>query len=138
MRIMAIDYGKKRVGIAMTDPMGVISQPLITINTGSQHTLVQRIVTLINENNVGLVLIGNPLSHKGQPTAMSSEIGNFIKLLKKKKDIKIIPWDERFTSQYASKMLKDLGIKKKQGTIDKIAAAIMLDEFLRSKSISTV
>jgi putative Holliday junction resolvase len=134
MRIMAVDYGKKRVGIALTDPLGIISQPLLTIRVRSQKALLRKIITIIDENSVGLVIIGNPLSHRGEATEMSSEIERFVKRLKEKKDIEIKLWDERFTSQYATNMLKTMNIKKKRGAVDQIAASIMLDEFLRSRS----
>jgi len=131
---MAVDYGKKRVGIALTDPLGIIAQPLITINVKSQKALLRKIITIINENNVGLLIIGNPVSHKGEPTEMSSEIERFVKRLKEKITIDIKLWDERFTSQYATNMLKNMSIKKRPGIVDRIAASIMLDEFLRSRS----
>jgi len=134
MRIMAVDYGKKRVGIALTDPSGIISQPFLTIQVKSQKSLLRKIITIINENSVGLMLIGNPLSHKGKATEMSSEIERFVKRLKEKTDIEIKLWDERFTSQYAANMLRAMNIKKKSGDVDQIAASIMLAEFLRSTS----
>jgi putative Holliday junction resolvase len=132
---MAVDYGKKRVGIALTDPSGIISQPFLTIQVKSQKSLLKKIITIINENSVGLVIIGNPLSHKGKATEMSSEIERFVKRLKEKTDIEIKLWDERFTSQYAANMLKTMNIKRKSGDVDQIAASIMLDEFLRSTSV---
>lgn len=137
MRIMAVDFGKKRVGIALTDPTGVIPQPFLTIQVKSQKALLRKIISIINENNVGLMIIGNPLSHKGEPTKMSSEIETFIKQLKAKKDIEIKLWDERFTTKYATAILKAMHIKKKQGALDRIAASLMLDEYLKSRSTCT-
>lgn len=134
MRIMAVDYGKKRVGIALTDPLGIIAQPLMTIQVKSQKMLLKKIITIINENDVGLMIIGNPLSHKGKVTEMSLEIERFVKRLKEKKGVEIKLWDERFTSQYAVNMLKTMNIKGKQGSVDRIAASIMLDEYLRTRS----
>lgn len=134
MRIMAIDYGKKRVGIALTDPLGIISQPLITIQIKSQKELLKKILGIINENDVGLIIIGNPLSHYGKATQMSHEIERFVKRLKKNNNIEIKLWDERFTSQYAANILKDMNIKQQKGAVDKIAASIMLDEYLKSRS----
>lgn len=134
MRIMAIDYGKRRVGIALTDPLGIISQPLITIQIKSQKELLKKILGIINENDVGLIIIGNPLSHNGKATQMSHEIERFVKRLKKNNNIEIKLWDERFTSQYAANILKDMNIKQQKGAVDKIAASIMLDEYLKSRS----
>lgn len=137
MRVMAIDYGKSRVGIALSDPLGVIAQPLTSIKVKSQKELFRRILKIIQENDVGLIIIGNPLSHKGEATEMSDEISRFIKRLKKRINTEIKLWDERFTSQYAMNILKAMKVKKQKGLVDQVAASIMLDEYLRSCSTCT-
>lgn len=137
MRIMAIDYGEKRVGIALSDPLGVIAQPLTTISVKSQKALFKQILEIIQQSDVGLIIIGNPLSHKGEATEMSKQISRFIKRLKKMTDIEIKLWDERFTSQYAMNIMKEIKVKKQKDLIDQVAASIMLDEYLRSCSTCT-
>jgi len=137
MRVMAIDYGKNRVGIALSDPLGVISQPLTTIKVKSQKALFRQILEIIQQSDVGLIIIGNPLSHKGEATKMSEQISRFIKQLKKKTDIEIKLWDERFTSQYAMNIMKEIKVKKQKDLVDQVAASIMLDEYLRSCSTCT-
>lgn len=137
MRVMAIDYGKSRVGIALSDPLGVISQPLTTIKVKSQKALFRQILEIIQQSDVGLIIIGNPLSHKGKATKMSEQISRFIKQLKKMTDIEIKLWDERFTSQYAMNIMKEIKVKKQKDLVDQVAASIMLDEYLRSCSTCT-
>ena len=137
MRVMAIDYGKSRVGIALSDPLGVISQPLTSIKVKYQKELFRQILKIIQESDVGLIIIGNPLSHKGEATEMSDEISRFIKRLKKRINTEIKLWDERFTSQYAMNILKAMKVKTKKGLVDQVAASIMLDEYLRSCSTCT-
>jgi len=137
MRVMAIDYGKSRVGIALSDPLGIISQPLTSIKVKSQKELFRPILKIIQESDVGLIIIGNPLSHKGEATEMSDEISRFIKRLKRRINTEIKLWDERFTSQYAMNILKAMKIKKQKGLVDQVAASIMLDEYLRSCSTCT-
>lgn len=137
MRVMAIDYGKSRVGIALSDPLGVIAQPLTSIKVKSQKELFRQILKIIQESDVGLIIIGNPLSHKGEATEMSDEISRFIKRLKRRINTEIKLWDERFTSQYAMNILKAMKIKKQKGLVDQVAASIMLDEYLRSCSTCT-
>jgi putative Holliday junction resolvase len=134
---MAIDYGENRVGIALSDPLGVISQPLTTIRVKSQKALFRQILEIIQESDVGLIIIGNPLSHKGEATKMSEQISRFIKQLKKMTDIEIKLWDERFTSQYAMNIMKEMKVKKQKDLVDQVAASIMLDEYLRSSSTCT-
>jgi putative Holliday junction resolvase len=119
---MAIDYGKKRVGIALSDPLGVISQPLTTIKVKSQKALFGQILEIIQQSDVGLVIIGNPLSHKGEATKMSEQISRFMKQLKKITDIEIKLWDERFTSQYAMNLMKEIKVKKQKDLVDQVAA----------------
>ena len=133
MRIMALDYGEKRVGIAITDPLGIISQPLLTIQVGSEKDLIQRLKFIIEENGVGLIIIGNPISHRGEPTKISKKIMKFASKLRNFLNIEVKLWDERFTSKYAARILQDIGIKKgKAAKLDQIAASIMLDEYLKS------
>ena len=135
---MAIDYGTKRVGIAMTDPLGIISQPLLTINIKSKKELIKRLKFIIEENEVGLILVGNPLLHSGDASKFSHEISKFANRLQNAVDVEVKLWDERFTSQYAIKILKDIGLNKRKAKIDQIAASIMLSEYLVSQSSKTI
>ena len=134
MRIMAIDYGKTKVGIAITDPLGVIAQPLLTIPVSSKDELIKRLKFLIHENNIALVLIGNPISNRGQATPMSEEVVKLRNRLKKAINIEVKLWDERYTSQYATIMLKEMGVKKSAKKIDQIAASIILEEYLKFRA----
>jgi putative Holliday junction resolvase len=135
---MAIDYGEKRVGLAITDPLGIISQPFLTLEIKSQKKLIQRLKFIIQENSVGLILVGNPLSHNGQATKMSRKIALFVDELRKDISVDVQLWDERFTSKYAVNTLKDVGLKKKDSKIDQIAASLMLDEYIKSQSSNRV
>ena len=136
MRVMAIDYGKKRVGIAITDPLGIISQPFLTIEMKSLKELIKRLKFIVQENDVGLILVGNPLSHNGNSTNMSQEVSAFVKRLRKAVTVEVKLWDERFTSRYAENILKDVGLKKKNIQIDQIAASLILDEYIKSQSLN--
>jgi len=138
VRIMAIDYGKNRVGIALTDPLCTIAQPLLTLETKSQKELIRRLKLIIEENDVGLILVGNPVSHHGESTKMSQEVTSFVGKLKKNTTIEVKLWDERFTSRYAVNILKDIGLKQKSAKLDQIAASLMLDEYLRSLDLGLV
>jgi putative Holliday junction resolvase len=133
MRIMAIDYGLKRVGIAITDPLCTIAQPLLTLKPGSDADLIKRLKCIAEENDVGLILIGNPLSLKGEPTAMSKEILRFLRKLREQVGIEVQLWDERYTSKYVKKRMKSLGLTSTKENIDRVAASVILDEYLQSK-----
>ncbi|MEO0184254.1 MAG: Holliday junction resolvase RuvX [candidate division WOR-3 bacterium] len=129
MKIMAVDYGKMRIGIALTDPLGVIAQPYLTIPYKSKRDLIKRLKFISEQNNVGLILIGNPICLDGGTNEMSEEIIRFAKALEKSLKIEVKLWDERFTSQYALKILKEHKVKQKN--LDTIAASLMLEEYLR-------
>ncbi len=135
MKIMAIDYGRIRVGIALTDPLGVIPQPFLTLTCRSQRELIKRLKCIIEQNQVGLVLVGNPVSMNGMDNDMSRKIRNFVKKLQKLLDVSVELWDERFTSKYAVNILKDHGIK--QANLDEVAASLMLEEYLKQQSERT-
>ena len=130
---MAIDYGSKRVGVAMTDALCTISQPLLTIEPKSDSDLIKRLKCIAQENEVGLIILGNPLSLRGEPTAMSDRIERFLKKLRRSIDIEVVLWDERYVSKYAVNRMRSLGITGKKEEIDRVAAAIILDEYLESK-----
>lgn len=135
MRIMAIDYGSKRVGVAITDPLCTIAQPLLTLKPRSDSDLIKRLKCIADENDVGLILVGNPLSLSGEPTAMSREIARFLRKLSLQIDIEVRMWDERYTSKYAMKRMKSLGLSSTKEDIDRIAASVILDEYLQSKRV---
>jgi len=132
MKIMAIDYGRMRVGIALTDPLGVIAQPYLTLTYKSQSDLIKRLKCIIQQNQVGLILVGNPVSMNGRTNEMSEKIQNFVKKMQKSLNIKVQLWDERFTSKYAANILKEHGIK--QTNLDEIAASLMLEEYLKRQA----
>ena len=134
MRIIALDYGRKRVGIAITDPLGIIAQPLLTIENVSQKALLKRLKFIIEENSVGLILLGNPLAHNGKETLIGQEVMRFAKKLETATQVKVQLWDERFTSQYALKSLKDIGLRRKHVKVDQVAASIILNEYLKSQT----
>jgi putative Holliday junction resolvase len=130
---MAVDYGRKRVGIAVTDPQCTISQPLSTLKVTSRRQIVQRLSGLIEELDIDRVIVGYPCSLNGVPTEMAHEIERFIRQLKKRVKINIVLWDERLTSKYAHTTLKAMGIRRHKDTVDQVAACIMLDEYLKKK-----
>ncbi|MEO0096050.1 MAG: Holliday junction resolvase RuvX [candidate division WOR-3 bacterium] len=132
MKVMAIDYGRTKIGIALTDPLGIIAQPYLSIPYISKKGLIKRLKCICEENSVGLILVGNPLRHNGKDSEMSGEIKKFAYDLKKLLKIKVHLWDERFTSQLATKVLKDHSIKSKN--LDQISASLMLEEFLKQKN----
>ena len=133
-RILGIDYGAKRTGLAVTDPLKIIASALTTIETPKAFEFI---AGYIKENDVEKIVIGYPTDMKGNPTHATPLIDRFIIRLKKKfPDMEIIQWDEAFTSKRAVKTLIDSGVKKKdrrnKALIDSVAATIILQEYLQN------
>lgn len=130
---MAVDYGRKRVGIAITDPLRTIAQPLVTIKPRSVADLIAQIKDLAQENGVGLILVGNPLSNRGEPTRMSREVERFVARLQGQIEVKVELWDERYLSKYAAQRLKGSGLAAGKELLDRVAASLMLEEYLDAR-----
>lgn len=134
-QILAIDYGKARTGIAVTDDMQIIASGLTTVETPK---LIDFLKKYFSENSVDEVVIGLPTDLKGNMSDIETEIQKFILVFEKEfTDKKINRLDERFTSKMASFFISQSGKNKKQrqekGLIDKVSATILLQNFLDQK-----
>ena len=134
-QILAIDYGKARTGIAVTDDMQIIASGLTTVETPK---LVDFLKTYFSENKVDEIVIGLPTDLKGNMSDIETEIQKFISIFEKDfPEKKINRLDERFTSKMASFVISQSGKSKKQrqekGLIDKVSATILLQNFLDQK-----
>jgi putative Holliday junction resolvase len=131
-RILAIDYGLKRTGLAVTDPLRIIASPMDTVETSQLTSYLDRYIA---REPVGLFLIGLPLHKNGTSTSIESNIQTFIRTLEKKfPSIPIIRRDESYTSVRAKEAILASGARKKKrqdkSLIDKVSAAILLQEYL--------
>lgn len=132
---MAIDYGKKRTGIAVTDPLQLIATGLTTVDT---NVLRPWLKAYFVKEQVVEVIIGLPFALDGSDTDGTKPVKDFIRLFKKDHpELPIITVDEQFTSKLASKVLVESGLKKKdrqnKRLLDEVAATIMLQEYLESR-----
>lgn len=137
MRILGIDYGDSRIGIAVCDPLGWTAQAVETIKlNGNVDKAIDRIVTLVNEYNVQKLVVGFPKNMNGTIGPRGEKTQEFIDLLKKSIGLEIIRWDERLTTVAANRTMHELGIKtsKKKGIVDQIAAVYILQGYLDSTS----
>ena len=134
-RILAIDYGRKRCGIAVTDPLKIIANGLETVAT---HKLMDFLKEYTSREQVELIVIGQPTQLNGQPSESMRYITPFIDRLKKEMpNMPIEMVDERFTSSIAQQAMIDGGMKKSdrrdKARVDTIAASIILNDYLQSK-----
>ncbi|HHW58740.1 MAG: Holliday junction resolvase RuvX [Bacteroidales bacterium] len=132
-RILSIDYGAKRCGIAITDPMRVLAYPLTTVH---KKDLLNFVIDYCLQNEVDTIVIGEPINNNEKLSPIEIEIQGFINQLEKKlSTVDIVRIDESFTSKMAVRVMIDAGAKKKQRqkkeNIDKISAAIILQDYLK-------
>ena len=135
MRILGIDYGTKRIGLAISDPSEIMAQPLATIDHKDDNGSIKIIADVIEEYSVGLVVVGLPISMSGEIGLQAQSVIEFINEFKRQNPVPVETWDERLSTSMAQKALLDAKTKKskKKGIIDKVAAAIILQGYLDSK-----
>jgi putative Holliday junction resolvase len=133
-RILAIDYGSVRIGIAISDPMRIIAKPLCTIaNTGEDEVLAA-ISALIEEHSAGMLLLGIPYALDGSITAKTEETLTFKNVLIESLTIPVLEWNETLSTVEANRALKTMGYdwKKARTMIDAMAACMILKSYLES------
>ena len=136
MRLLSIDYGKKRTGLAVTDPLQIIAGGLGTVETS---VLYEYIEAYIQREQVERIVIGKPMQPNGQPSENMVRVENFYNRWRKAHpEIPIEYYDERFTSVLAHRAMIDGGVKKKtrrenKGLVDEISATIILQDYLQSR-----
>ena len=136
MRILSIDFGKKRTGLAVTDPLQIIANPLETVATA---TLFDYLENYIKKEPVERIVIGRPTQPNGKPSENLARVENFYNRWKKlHPEIPIDYYDERFTSVIAHRAIIDSGVKKStrrenKGLVDAISATIILQDYMQSR-----
>jgi putative Holliday junction resolvase len=134
-RILCIDYGRKRTGLAVTDPLQIIGSGLVTVATSELFSFLQQYVA---KEPVERIVIGKPMQPNGQPSENLARVEQFVNRWQKAMpDIPIEYYDERFTSVLAHQTMLDAGLKKKarqnKALVDEISATIILQDYLRSR-----
>jgi len=136
-RLIGIDYGTKRTGLALTDPLQIIASPHKTVDT---EQIVDYLETLVNQDKVDGFVLGWPTDLQGNETHSSKPVLEFRNRLRNKfPDIPVYEVDEKFTSKMAVRVMIEGGMKKKdrqnKGNIDKISASIILQSYLETKTV---
>jgi putative Holliday junction resolvase len=136
MRIFGIDYGVRKIGIAVSDPLGWTAQGVETIFWyGKIEKPLERIKLLLQEYTPGKIVVGLPVNMNGTYGSKIEETEMFIQKLREITNLEIIKWDERLSTVMATKTMTFLGVKtsKKKGIVDQIAAQIILQNYLDSE-----
>jgi putative holliday junction resolvase len=136
MRILAIDHGTKRIGLAISDELGVIAQPLEFVLAEPFDKFLARLREIIREKEVELLLVGMPRNMDGSYGPAALKVEEFVSVLNETVGIPIKMWDERLTSAQANRFLIQTNVRreKRKEKVDKTAAAILLQSYLDSAS----
>ena len=134
MRILAIDHGSKRIGIAVSDELKLIAQPLEYILAEPADKLMARLQELIRDKEVESILVGMPRNMDGTYGPAAQKVQEFVAVLKAAVTVPIKLWDERLTSAQANRVLIQGNVRrdKRKEKVDKMAAAILLQSYLDS------
>ena len=134
-RYLGIDNGEKRVGLALSDPLKIIATPFRTLLVHNTNQVIWELDKIIDEQDVELIVVGNPLGMKGQQTAQTKRVIEFTDKLRDMK-CKVMLEDERLSSVSAKRVMIEQEIKTgyNKELIDQIAAAIILQQFLDKQS----
>ena len=135
MRIMAVDHGEKRIGLALSDPSGTIASPFKIIEHVSRLVDSAQVATLAQENDVKRIVIGQSFDEEGRPNLAGRRAAKFAQALQQQTSIPIELWDESFSTQDARAARIELGVprKRRAGHQDKLAAVVILQSYLEAQ-----
>lgn len=137
MRVMALDFGHKRIGVALSDPGQVLASSLQVIERQGQQQDLAAVIQLVREHGVGKIIVGYPRSLDGtarqQAQAVERDVATLEKMLREASlDVSVVLWDERFSTVTADRLMAEAGRKgrERRKRIDAVAAAVILQDYL--------
>jgi putative Holliday junction resolvase len=136
-RLLGLDVGNRRIGIAVSDLLGITAQGLDTLERRNKRYDLQHLARVIRDYNVSEIVVGLPRRLSGTDSAQTEKVFTFVEDLKKKFSIPIHLWDERLTSAQANRFLKEaeLSIEKRAAAVDRIAAMLILQSFIEARAV---
>jgi len=134
MKILGIDYGEKRIGVALSDPSNMVARSLKVLKRNGTRSWIGDIKAIVEENKIEKIVIGLPRNMNGSLGGKGKEVLAFVKVLEKVIRVPIVTWDERLTTVIAEKVLRqaELSRKKRKDSLDKVSACIILQNYLDS------
>jgi len=136
-RILAIDFGERRIGLAVSDPLGITAQGLPTIDTRKSRDVFAEILSIVEDKQVTKIVVGMPVNMDGSMSVKGEEVGKFIRELTRRTGMDVETWDERLTTVQSLRSMREMGVKqKKKGTADRISATLILQSYLERHSQS--
>lgn len=136
-RVLAIDFGSVRIGLAVSDPLGLTAQGLPTLVRTTNESDLAGIGQLIADHSISRIIVGHPTSHSGEETRMSRRVARFADQLRARLGLPVELWDERLTSLEADRVLRESGTdrRKHPGARDRVAAQILLQSYLDRRAL---
>jgi putative Holliday junction resolvase len=137
MRILGIDYGQKRIGIAISDEMAIVATPVGNVEENGVNAAVAAIAKMVVERGAGKIVVGLPRNMDGSIGPKAQETQAFVEKLKTRVNVPIQMWDERLTTKAAERALieADVSRKKRREVVDKMAAQMILQSYLDSQQL---
>jgi putative Holliday junction resolvase len=134
-RVMALDVGKVRVGVALSDPLGYTAQPLLTLWRKSRGEDMRSLLRLIRKHEVVEIIVGNPLHMSGDVSPWATKVQEFAEELRKRSGLPVTLWDERLSSVAAHEILNEAGhdSRNRKYVIDQVAAVVILRGWMEAK-----
>jgi putative Holliday junction resolvase len=138
MRVLGIDFGSKRIGLAISDETGTIALGLDYLDGGSDKSVSEAIVRLASTRGVGKIVLGIPLRMNGQPSEQTERTLRFLETLRRTTNLTIERWDERLTTKQAERALLEGDVRRKdrREKIDQLAAQILLQSYLDAHNLT--
>jgi putative Holliday junction resolvase len=137
-RVLAVDYGEKRIGLAVSDELGITASPLMTLTRRSDEEAIQQIAQLVSKLKVTQIVVGLPRRTDAQEGEMERKARAFAERLQQAVQVPVTLFDERFTTRIAEQVLleADLSRRKRKQVRDRLAAVILLQSFLEAQRMS--
>jgi putative holliday junction resolvase len=138
-RILALDFGSRRIGLAVSDPLGITAQGLSTLLRKNKRTDLAHLREVITAHDVREIVVGLPLRLSGADSSSTEKAREYAELLKKEFALPVHLWDERFTSVEANRVLREseMSIKKRGEAVDRLSAVLILQAFLQRRTLSS-
>ena len=133
MRLLGLDVGDIRIGVAVSDPTGTVVEPLTTIRAGTRAAAIEKIAELVEQEGIGEVVVGTPVSLDGEVGPQARRVRAFTDLLAERISKPVRMWDESYSSAAADRIMGEsrVGRRKKKRKRDSVAAAVILREYLQ-------
>lgn len=138
-RVLAVDYGRRRVGVAVSDPIGITAQGLETAVVRSMGEAVEAVAKVATDREAGEIVVGMPLNMDGSAGPMAREAEAFAAALERRTNLPVSRWDERLTTAAAHRAMREmnLGLKGRKGAVDRMSAALILQGVLERRRATT-